>query len=165
MPAKTKKAEESKMLGKKAPAIKLLDDKGDSRSLSEFKDSYVLIYFYPKDMTPGCTQEAELFRDNLKKLKKLGLEVIGISCDDVEKHKKFKDKYKLNFPLLADTDKKVVEKYGVWVEKSMYGKKYMGIQRDSFLIDPKGKIIKHYIKVKPAKHIDEVLNDMQEIIG
>ena len=112
MPAKTKKAEESKMLGKKAPAIKLLDDKGDSRSLSEFKDSYVLIYFYPKDMTPGCTQEAELFRDNLKKLKKLGLEVIGISCDDVEKHKKFKDKYKLNFPLLADTDKKVVEKYG-----------------------------------------------------
>lgn len=157
---------ENKLLvGKKAPAISLLDDKGVKRSLKDFEGQYILLYFYPRDLTPGCTTQACNFKEGMSKLKKLNLQVLGVSCDDVASHEKFASKYKLNFPLLADTDRKIVEKYGVWVEKSMYGKKYMGIQRDSFLIDPKGKIIKHYKKVKPAKHLDEVLADLKEIIN
>lgn len=160
---KKKTASKSSLEGKKAPAISLKDETGTTRKLSEFLGQYVLLYFYPKDMTPGCTVEAELFRDHQKELKKLKAQVLGLSCDSVESHKKFKDKYKLNFPLLADEDKKIVEKYGVWVEKNMYGRKYMGIQRDSFLIDPKGKIIKHYIKVKPKDHTAEVIADLKEL--
>lgn len=148
--------------GKKAPQIKLKDDKDQIISLKDFTGSYVLVYFYPKDMTPGCTTEACSFRDNLSQLKKLGVQVLGISCDKVATHQKFRDKYELNFPLLADVDKDVVNRYGVWVEKSMYGKKYMGIQRDSFLIDPKGVIIKHYVKIKPAEHVAEIINDIKE---
>lgn len=165
MPAtKTKPSKtDSKLVGKKAPAISLPDENGDKRSLKEFLGQYVLLYFYPKDMTPGCTVEAETFRDKNKQLKKLGVQVIGLSCDSIERHRKFVDKYKLNFPLLADEEKKVVEKYGVWVEKSMYGRKYMGIARDSFLIDPKGKIIKHYVKVKPKEHADEVIADVKDL--
>lgn len=161
MPAKTKAV--STMEGKKAPAIKLPDETGEIRTLKEFEGKYVLLYFYPKDMTPGCTTQAKTFRDNMKALNKLGVQVLGLSCDDTDKHQKFIDKYDLNFPLLADVDKKVVEKYGVWVEKNMYGKKYMGIQRDSFLIDPQGKIIKHYIKVKPALNAELVIEDMKAL--
>jgi peroxiredoxin Q/BCP len=116
-------------------------------------------------MTPGCTIEAESFRDNMAKLRKLGAEVLGVSCDSEDLHHKFSCKYKLNFPLLSDEKKELVKEYGVWVEKSMYGKKYMGIQRDSFLIDPKGKIIKHYIKVKPEEHVSEVIADIEYRLG
>lgn len=152
------------MLNKKAPDFKLADQDGSIRSLSDYSGKWVLLYFYPKDMTSGCTVEAKKFRDRAKELEKMGVVVIGASCDDVKSHKKFADKENLNFPLLADTEKDLVTKYGVWVEKSMYGKKYMGIQRDSFLIDPKGKIIKHYSKVKPETHVDEVLTDLKDLI-
>lgn len=154
---------ETQLLGKKAPAIKLQDQSGEIVNLQDFKGSYVIIFFYPKDMTPGCTTEACSFKDNMAKLTKLGVQILGISCDDVTKHEKFSDKYKLKYPLLADVDKAVVAKYGVWVEKNMYGKKYMGIQRDSFLIDPQGKIVKHYIKVKPGEHVAQVIKDIKEL--
>lgn len=148
------------LVNKKAPDFTLLDQNEKEHSLSEFKGKKVLLYFYPKDDTPGCTTEACSFRDRLNELKKHGVQVIGVSCDTPKSHKKFAEKFQLNFPLLADVDKKVVEKYGVWVEKSMYGKKYMGIQRDSFLIDETGKVVKHYEKVKPTEHVDEVKKDL-----
>lgn len=149
----------SPLLGKKAPDFTLVDQNGDSHSLSEYKGKKVLLYFYPKDDTPGCTTEACSFRDRLNELKKHKVQVLGVSCDDEKSHKKFAEKFGLNFPLLADTEKKVVNKYGVWLEKSMYGRKYMGIQRDSFLIDEKGVVVKHYEKVKPTEHVDEVIKD------
>lgn len=153
----------AELLGKKAPDFKLKDQDDEVRSLADYKGQWVLLYFYPKDMTPGCTTEAKCFRDKLNYLKKLGVQVLGVSADDVESHVKFANAYKLNFPLLADVDKKVINKYGVWTEKSMYGKTYMGIRRDSFLIDPKGKIVKHYIKVSPSDHPGEVAKDVKEI--
>lgn len=153
----------SSLEGKKAPAISLNNEKGEKFSLKDHNGSYVLLYFYPKDDTPGCTTEACSIRDKSKQIEKAGLKVFGISPDDEIKHQKFIGKYNLNFPLLCDIEHKVAEKYGVWVEKSMYGKKYMGIQRDSFLIDPDGKIIKHYKKVKPESHIDDVLNDLKNL--
>jgi peroxiredoxin Q/BCP len=148
---------------KKISDFKLKDQNGKTRTLKEFLGKYLLIYFYPRDLTPGCTTEACSFQDNLSALKKLNLEVIGVSCDSPESHKKFADKYNLKFTLLADTEKEMVKDFGVWVEKSMYGKKYMGIQRDSFLIGPKGQIIKHYQKVKPANHVAEILQDLKEL--
>lgn len=148
--------------GKKAPAISLPDQDGNNRTLKEFQGQKVLLYFYPKDDTPGCTKEACNFRDSLNDLKEFGVQVIGVSKDGVESHKKFVDKFKLNFPLLADEEKKTIENYGVWVEKSLYGKKYMGISRDSFLIDEKGMVVKHYHKVQPAKHVGEVLKDLKK---
>lgn len=153
----------SKLEGKKAPNIKLLNQDGESVSIKDYLGQYTIVYFYPKDLTPGCTTESCQFRDHLNDFKKLKVQVIGISCDTVASHKKFADKYELNFDLLADTEKEVVNAYGVWTEKSMYGKKYMGIQRDSFLIDPEGKIVKHYIKVKPQEHVQEVLQDIEEL--
>lgn len=149
------------LVNKKAPKFTLLDQDGEKRSLADYAGKKVLLYFYPKDDTPGCTTEACNFRDSLTRLKKYGVQVLGVSCDDVKSHKKFVEKFGLNFPLLADTEKKVVEKYGVWVEKSMYGRKYMGIQRDSFLIDETGKVVKHYVKVKPDGHVDEVIEDLK----
>ncbi len=117
----------------------------------------VVLYFYPKDMTSGCTLEAHGFSDLADEFEKINVKVFGISIDPVESHKKFCDKEKLHITLLSDVDKKVVEAYGVWVLKSMYGKKYMGIQRDSFVIDSDGTIIKHFEKVKPEGHPQEVL--------
>lgn len=146
--------------GQKAPDFNLADQDNNFHSLSEFLGQKVLLYFYPKDMTPGCTVEAECFRDRLNELKAHNIQVLGVSADSVESHKKFADKYKLNFPILADTEKEVCEKYGVWVEKSMYGKKYMGIQRDSFLINEEGKILKHFEKVTPKDHVDQVLREL-----
>lgn len=148
-------------VGKKAPDFKLLDDEGRERSLSEFKGQTVLLYFYPKDMTPGCTVEACTLRDHMNDLKGAGVQVLGVSADSVASHKKFKEKHKLNFPLLADTEKTVVQQYGVWGEKAFMGKKYMGIFRDSFLIDKTGVVVKHYQKVKPAVHAEEVLADVK----
>lgn len=150
----------SNFVNKKAPVFRLQDQDGNWHSLKDYKGQKVLLYFYPKDMTPGCTVEACSFRDNLGSLKKLGVVVLGVSVDDVKSHKKFVEKESLNFPLLADVDKKTVKAYGVWGERSMYGIKYMGIQRDSFLIDEKGVIIKHYKKVKPGEHVAEVMADV-----
>jgi len=154
---------ESELEGKKAPAIKLKNQNGEIFSLKDHLGSYVLIYFYPKDNTPGCTKEACSIKDNLKKFKNFNFKVFGISPDDEKRHLNFIEKYKLNFDLLCDTEQKVANSYGVWVQKNMYGKKYMGVQRDSFLIDPKGKIVKHYKKVKPETHILDVLNDLKSM--
>lgn len=145
--------------GKKAPVFKLPDQEGNMHALSDYAGKMVLLYFYPKDMTSGCTTEAQGFRDLAKEYKKAGITVLGVSVDSVKSHKKFCEKESLNFTLLSDEDKKVVEKYGVWQEKSMYGKKYMGTVRESFLIGGDGKILKHYEKVNPVAHPEEVLKD------
>lgn len=151
------------LLHAKAPDFTLPDQIGTVHSLAQYTGMYVLIYFYPKDNTPGCTIEACNFRDRLNELKEKNVHVLGISADDEQSHKKFAEKFKLNFPLLADTDKHVIDAYGVWKEKSMFGKKYMGINRESFLIDPKGIIIKHYTEVKPDTHVEEVLKDIEKL--
>lgn len=145
----------------KAPEFSLPDQDGKIHSLSDYKGKYVILYFYPKDMTPGCTIEACNFRDSTSDLNKLNVQVLGVSADSVDRHKKFEEKRHLNFPLLSDETKKTLEAYGVWVEKSMFGKKYMGIQRDSFLINPEGVIVKHYKKVKPTEHTDQVIADVK----
>ncbi len=128
--------------GKKAPDFNLPSSEGGKLKLSSLRGSPVVLYFYPKDDTPGCTKEACAFRDQHAALKKLGAKILGISADDIASHEKFRDKFELNFPLLADVDHQVAEKYGAWREKNMYGKKSMGIQRSTFLIDPDGKIAK-----------------------
>ncbi len=156
----TKKIKESKLVGKMAPAFLLKDQNGKNHALKNYIGQKVLLYFYPKDMTPGCTIEAEGFRDRWGDLKKAGVVVLGVSADSQDSHKKFCDKHELNFPLLSDEKKVVLKKYGVWVKKSMYGKEYMGISRESFLIDESGKIIKHYQKVNPDNHPGEVLRDV-----
>ena len=145
-------------VGQKAPDFTVLNDKGEKVTLSDLKGKKVVLYFYPKDDTPGCTTEACAFRDGIDAIKKRGAIVIGVSTDSVESHKKFKNKFDLNFPLLADTDKKMVDAYGTWKEKSMYGKKYMGIERTTFIIDESGKIAHIFPKVKVAEHYDEVLS-------
>lgn len=150
-------------LGVSAPSFSLPDQDGKQQKLSDYKGKWVLIYFYPKDDTPGCTTEACSFRDNLPKFGKVKAKVLGISTDSVASHKKFELKYKLPFTLLSDEHKKVVEKYGVWAEKSMYGRKYFGILRTSFLVDPNGKIVRIYEKVKPAEHVLQVLHDLNEL--
>lgn len=150
-------------VGKKAPAISLPDQNGKTHQLKDYLGQWVLVYFYPKDDTTGCTKEACQLRDNLPRFKKLKAVVLGISVDTVASHKKFETKYTLPFTLLADEKKEVVEKYGVWQEKSMYGRTYMGTVRTSFLIDPSGKIAKIYEKVKPELHAAEVLADLQTL--
>ena len=148
---------------KKAPAFHLSTDEGDKVRLSDFLGSPVVLYFYPKDDTPGCTRQACAFRDGQTKLKKLGAQVLGVSPDDVASHEKFRDKYKLNFPLLADVDHRVAEKYGAWREKNMYGKKSMGIQRSTFLIDAAGKVAKVWKRVKVDGHDEQVLAALKEL--
>lgn len=147
-------------LGSKAPAINLPDQNGNKHKLSDYLGQWVLIYFYPKDDTPGCTTEACGIRDAFPRFNKVKAVVLGISTDSVASHKKFADKYKLPFTLLADEDKTAVQKYGVWGEKSMYGRKYFGTNRTSFLVDPNGKIVRIYEKVKPAEHSAQVLADL-----
>ncbi len=144
-------------VGDKAPAIKLPDDAGKSVSLSDFKGKQVVLYFYPKDNTGGCTAQACDFRDNLNRLTKSGAVVLGVSGDSVESHKKFKAKQGLNFPLLADPEHKALDTYGVWQEKSLYGRKFMGIVRTTFIIDGDGRIASVFPKVKVAGHVDAVL--------
>jgi peroxiredoxin Q/BCP len=149
-------------VGQKAPDFKVTDDSGTTVKLSDLKGKKVVLYFYPKDDTPGCTKEACNFRDGMAAIKKLGAVVLGVSADSVEKHKKFKAKYDLNFPLLADTDKKVIEAYDVWKEKSLYGRKYMGIERTTYVIGEDGKITHIFPKVKVAEHADDVLAALKE---
>ncbi len=150
-------------VGSQAPAFTLNDQNGEAHSLSEAKGSWVLIYFYPKDDTPGCTKEACALRDAFPAFKKLDALVYGVSVDSEKSHGKFVEKYQLPFVLLADTDKTMVEAYGVWGKKKFMGREYMGTNRMSFLIDPQGKIAKIYEKVKPETHADEVLADLKAL--
>ena len=149
--------------GKRAPAFKLASSEGGTVSLSSFKGKYVVLYFYPKDDTPGCTIEAREFSAAGKKLEKLDAAVIGISKDSVESHCKFSAKYKLAFPLLSDADGKTIEKYGAWGEKNMYGKKSMGIVRTTVVIDEKGVVQKIFPKVRVAGHVDKVLEALRAL--
>ena len=141
----------------KAPDFTLQNEKEEQITLSQFKGRKVVLYFYPKDNTSGCTKEACSFRDAYDQFLEKGAVVIGISNDGVTSHKKFKDKYELPFYLLSDPEHEVIEKYEAWVEKSMYGKKYMGTQRSTLIIDEEGTITKVFPKVKPADHAAEVL--------
>jgi peroxiredoxin Q/BCP len=155
-------------IGDKLPKFKLQNDEGEwvsSQDLLALKKK-ILIYFYPKDDTPGCTVEACGFRDFRYELQDAGVEVIGISKDSVASHQKFKKKYKLNFTLLSDESTETIQKFGAWQEKSMYGKKYMGIARISYLFDEKGKVIQVYGKVstKEHEHVREVLEDTKKQI-
>lgn len=142
-------------VGSQFPEFELEDQHEKRISLSDLRGQKVVVYFYPKDDTSGCTVEACSFRDRLPDIK--GAVVLGVSPDNVKSHKKFAEKFALNFSLLADTDHTLAEKVGVWVEKSMYGKKYMGIERSTFLVDPTGKVTKIWRKVKPQDHADEVV--------
>jgi peroxiredoxin Q/BCP len=143
--------------GMKAPEFELQTGDGKVMTLKDLKGMKVVLYFYPKDNTSGCTKEACAFNDSLKKLEKKGAVVIGVSADSVASHKKFADKYALTFPLLSDERKEMVKKYGVWKEKSMYGKKYMGIERTTFVIDGKGVVSHIFSKVKVDGHLEEVM--------
>ena len=143
---------------KKAPEFTLKNSSGEDVSLNDFKGKKVVLYFYPKDDTPGCTTEACNFRDVYDDIIEKGAVVIGVSADDIHSHKKFKDKYDLNFNLLADTEKDVCMAYGVWKEKSMYGKKYFGIVRSTVVIDKEGNIFKIFPKVSPKNHAQEILD-------
>lgn len=147
-------------IGDSAPNFELPDQHGVNQKLTGFLGKRVLIYFYPRDFTPGCTKEACSIRDAFSNFKKLNTRVLGISKDTAESHKKFSDKYNLPFTLLSDPDKKILKKFGVWQEKKFLGKSYMGIARTSFLLDEKGRIIKIYKKVNPLFHVQEVLNDL-----
>lgn len=150
-------------VGDKAPSFNLPTDGGGNISLKDLKGEAVILYFYPKDDTSGCTAEACAFRDALPDFSKAKAKVVGISKDPVKKHDKFKEKYELTFPLASDEDGAVCADYGTWVEKSMYGRKYMGIDRSTFLIDGKGVIRAIWRKVKVPGHVDEVLKAAQEL--
>ena len=151
--------------GKKAPAFNTLDQNGNEVSLASFKGQKVVLYFYPEDGTPTCTEQACNLRDNFGALKKEGIVVLGISPDEVAKHKKFETKFDLPFTLLSDPEHTIIEKYGVWGEKQMYGRKYMGLLRTTFLIDEKGVIRKVFLKPKSKQHTEEILNAWKEIGG
>jgi thioredoxin-dependent peroxiredoxin len=147
--------------GKKAPDFKLKNQDDKTISLSDFKGKNIVLYFYPKDNTSGCTKEACNFRDEFPKFKNIDAVILGVSPDSVQSHKKFAEKHDLPFNLLSDEDKKVLEKYGVWKEKSMYGRKYMGVERTTVVIDENGKIRKIFPKVKVDGHNSEVLEALK----
>jgi peroxiredoxin Q/BCP len=149
-------------VGNKAPAFTLPNQDGKKVSLKDFLGKKVVLYFYPKDNTPGCTKEACDFRDTFPKFEKSNAVILGVSPDTPESHKKFIEKHNLNFTLLSDTEKKVLEKYGVWKEKSMYGRKYMGVERTTVIIDENGRIEKIFPKVKVKGHAEEVLKALGE---
>jgi peroxiredoxin Q/BCP len=150
-------------VGKKAPAFALESSEGGKVKLSDFSGTPVVVYFYPRDNTPGCTVEAEGFRDAYAKFKKLGVAVVGVSKDSIASHCKFRDKFKLNFPLLSDPEGKVLEAYGAWGDKVMYGKKMKGIIRSTVLIDGSGKVVHHWPKVSVKGHVDEVLAAAEQL--
>ena len=149
--------------GQSAPAFHAQVQDGTTVSLKDFKGKSVILYFYPRDDTPGCTKEACSFRDSWKRLQKSGAMVLGVSPDSVESHEKFSKKFKLPFPLLADEEKKIVQDYGVWGEKKFMGRKYMGVHRTTFLIGPNGRIKKVWSQVKPDEHAAEVLEALSAI--
>jgi peroxiredoxin Q/BCP len=149
-------------VGSKAPSFSLESDEGKKINLKDFSGKKVVLYFYPKDDTPGCTREACSFTENASSLRKAGAVVLGVSADSVPSHQKFKTKYKLNFPLLSDPDRETIQKYGVWKEKNMYGKKMMGVERTTFIIDEDGKIAHIFPKVKVDGHTEKVLEKLKE---
>ena len=149
--------------GKKAPTFKGKDQNGKPVSLADFKGKKVVLYFYPEDDTPTCTVQACNLRDNFGLLKKEGLTVLGVSPDEEKKHKKFEAKYDLPFTLIADADHKIIDSYGVWGEKQLYGRTYMGLHRTTFLIDEKGMIRKIFLKPKSKQHTEEILKAWAEI--
>jgi peroxiredoxin Q/BCP len=149
---------------KKAPDFSLVDQDGEMHTLSDYKGQWVLVYFYPRDNTPGCTVEACKIRDNWPDFEELSLKVFGISGDTVKSHFGFVKKHNLPFTLLSDPEKLVIDNYGALREKSMFGKTYMGIHRMSVLVNPKGKIAKIYETVKPDQHASEVLNDLRSLV-
>ncbi len=150
-------------LKQKAPMFSLPDQDGEKHALKDYLGQWVLLYFYPKDDTAGCTKEACMIQESLPDFKKLKIAVLGVSIDSVKSHRKFADKYGLKFTLLSDEDKKVVRQYGVWAKKKFMGREYMGTLRNSYLIDSKGRIVKIYEKVTPEKHVEEVLRDLKEL--
>ncbi len=145
--------------GESVPKFELDDTEGNRVKSADFIGKKHVIYFYPKDFTPGCTTEADEFSKDYKKFKKSGIEIVGISPDDVDTHKKFCEKMRIPFTLLADSNKEISKKFGVWGEKKFMGREYMGIIRSTFLVNEKGKIFKVYHKVKPAGHSKQVLED------
>jgi thioredoxin-dependent peroxiredoxin len=149
--------------GQRAPVFTLEADDGTKVRLSDLKGQPVVLYFYPRDNTPGCTREACAFRDQRAKITKLGAMVLGVSGDSIASHGKFRDKYRLNFPLLSDAHHRVAEKYGAWREKNMYGKKSMGVQRSTFLIGPDGKVAKVWKQVKVDGHDEQVLAALKQL--
>ncbi|MBX3728497.1 MAG: thioredoxin-dependent thiol peroxidase [Candidatus Sumerlaeia bacterium] len=154
------------MIGKKAPAFALPDQDGKIHKLSDYKGKWLVLFAYPKDLTPGCSAESCGFRDTNAEFEKLGAVVLGISILDSKSKKKFAEKLGLNFPLLADEDMKVLEEYGLWQEKSMYGKKYMGVSRETFVINPEGKFAMHWPNAKGSEaHSAEVLAWLKEKSG
>jgi peroxiredoxin Q/BCP len=148
------------VVGAKAPAFSAPDQTGKVISLADFEGETVILYFYPKDDTPGCTAEACSFRDSHKLMVERGVNVLGVSPDSVKSHAKFAEKFKLPFPLLADEGHKIADAYGMWVEKSMYGRKYMGVERSTFVIDGTGRIAAIHRKVKPAEHVGDLLGSL-----
>ena len=150
-------------VGKKAPAFTLESSEGGKVKLSDNAGKVVVVYFYPRDNTPGCTIEAQEFSAAIPQLQKLGAVVYGISKDTIASHCKFRDKYGLKFPLLTDADGKVMEAYGAWGDKVMYGKKMKGIIRSTVLIDSKGKVVRHWPKVSVKGHVDEVIETVKQL--
>ena len=151
--------------GQKAPALKGRDQNGKAVSLSDFTGKKVVLYFYPEDDTPTCTVQACNLRDNYSLLKKHGWVVLGVSPDDEKKHKKFEAKYDLPFTLIADPDHSIIDKYGVWGEKQLYGRQYMGLHRTTFLIDEKGMIKKVFLRPKNKQHAEEIIQTWQLLEG
>jgi thioredoxin-dependent peroxiredoxin len=149
--------------GQKAPSFSSVDQNGNTISLKDYKGKNVVLYFYPKDDTPGCTKQACNFRDELPSFKNLDAVILGVSADSSKSHKQFSGKYNLPFTLVADEDKKIIEDYGVWKQKSMFGKKYMGIERTTFIIDGEGVIRKIFPKVKVDNHNREVMDVLKEL--
>ena len=150
--------------GAEAPGFTLSDSDGNRVTLSDLRGSPVVLYFYPRDDTPGCTAEACAFRDRREQLSGLGVKILGVSPDDAESHQKFRDKFALNFPLLVDTEHKVAEKYGAWREKVRFGKPSMGIQRSTFLIDAQGVVRKAWKNVSVDGHDEEVIAAVRELL-
>jgi thioredoxin-dependent peroxiredoxin len=143
--------------GKKAPSFSLPSTSGDNVSLKDFSGKTVVLYFYPKDSTPGCTQESCDFRDNMGRLQSAGAVVLGVSADSLTSHQKFREKHALPFDLLSDESHSMLEAYGVWKEKTLYGKKFMGIERTTVIIDGNGVVLRIFPKVKVSGHVDQVL--------
>ena len=151
--------------GQPAPPFTLTDQAGTTHDLADYRGRWVVLYFYPKDNTPGCTKEACQFRDASEQLQRRGAVVLGVSPDDETSHAKFADKYELPFPLLADTGAEVCGKYGVWQQRNLYGRKFMGVMRMTYLIDPRGNVAHRWDKVKVATHADDVLAQLDASSG
>ncbi|KXZ16778.1 peroxiredoxin [Bacillus nakamurai] len=150
-------------IGQTAPDMKLQNDSGEEVSLTDFKGKYIVLYFYPKDMTPGCTTEACDFRDQHESFAGLDAVIIGVSPDSRDKHEKFKEKHDLPFQLLVDDEHKLAEAFDVWKLKKNFGKEYMGIERSTFLLDKEGRLVKEWRKVKVKDHVTEALRELEQI--